>query len=97
MNPYIKRKMTDLRVLDNKLSLHQWLNNLHERNENYSSNLFPMVLLQRKLCVFSVSKSIIRFIKLKRKIELTWGRTGDGLNLWRQTKGETYKTIQGVS
>lgn len=31
--------MTDLRVLDNKLSLHQWLNNLNELNENYGNRV----------------------------------------------------------
>lgn len=32
--------MTDLRVLDNKLSLHHWLNNLNELNGNYGKIRF---------------------------------------------------------
>lgn len=33
---------------------------------------------------------------LKRKTELTWGRTADGLNLWRHTKRKHAWQFQGV-
>jgi len=66
--------------------MQQRYNDLNELNENYGNDLAH------------VNSWVFRFINLylKRKTELTWGRTADGLNLWRHTKRKHTRQFQGV-